>query len=191
MNLYHKKFLESFAAENVIAVFNRYKNAAKEITESWALLEAAKKYVPDLNERLVIVVGDGCSPRTGVLFAYYTKAEVYSIDPEMRMAHWKDHYSKQTAMGFEPKRINVIQLHAEDFSTSSLDKKVLVIWPHSHANMDALKTDKSTNRIDIAMPCCNPIPANWMAKPHICYDDFNVISPKRRIHIWRQELKVV
>ena len=78
MNKYHKRFLNSFTSENVIALFSRYKGAAKEITESWGMLEAAKLVTDKIGEHIVIIAGDGCSPRTGAIFAYFTKADVES-----------------------------------------------------------------------------------------------------------------
>lgn len=79
VNKYHSRFLRTRAAENVLGIFSRFNNAHKEITESWAMLEAAKKHGPPLDENCeVFVVGDGGSPRTGAIFAYYTKARVVS-----------------------------------------------------------------------------------------------------------------
>lgn len=185
MNTYHKRFLETFSAENVIGLFSRYRGAAKEITESWGMLEAAKKYVPNLNESSVIVVGDGCSPRTGALFAYYTKANVISVDPNFNMDHWIDHQEKQTSIGFAPQRLHVFKEKIEDKLWHIYSETVVVVWPHSHANMNAARlTGKYSKRIDIAMPCCVPIPKAWMVKPHIVFDDYHILSPKRTIHVW-------
>jgi len=36
----------------------------------------------------------------------------------------------------------------------------------------------------ISMPCCYPNPEWIMKIPHITYDDSNVLSGKRSIHIW-------
>lgn len=185
MNRYHNRFLSSFTAENVIGLFSRYGGAAKEVTESWAMLEAAKKVIPNIGEYYIIVVGDGCSPRTGALFAYFTKAKVLSIDPNFNLDHWKEHVEKQTAMGFPPQRITLIKDKVENLEVDGLGKPVLVVWPHSHADMNSLKLKNYESRVDIAMPCCTPIPKNWMERPHIFYEDFHVMSPKRGIHCWK------
>jgi len=184
-NYYHRKFLESFASENIIALFSRYKGSSKEITESWAMLEAAKKHVPDIDNKSVIVVGDGCSPRTGALFAYFTKAFVFSIDPQFNLDHWNEHCDKQRKMGFPVQRLRIYKDKLEN-TLFSFHSDIVVVWPHSHADMNvSLKNFCLTgNRWDIAMPCCEPIPSNWMREQHICYEDFNVLSPKRTIHIW-------
>lgn len=184
MNKYHKTFINSFASENIIALFSRYKNAHKEITESMAMLEAAKRFIPNVSECLVVVVGDGASPRTGAVFAYFTKAEVISVDPAFNMAHWEVHYRQQAAMGFPIQRLEVIKDKIEDVPIYCKDKRVLILWPHSHADMDSIKLFDYGQRYDIAMPCCRQIPSNWASLPHIYYEDKNILSPKRSIHIW-------
>ena len=184
MNKYHKRFLNSFTSENVIALFSRYKGAAKEITESWGMLEAAKLVTDKIGEHIVIIAGDGCSPRTGAIFAYFTKADVISIDPNFNMLHWEEHFDKQTKLGYEPQRLKVLKKKIEDVPIDCESKPCLVIWPHSHANMLNTKIYNYSGRIDIAMPCCKPIPAELMKIPHFTYDDYNITSPKRTIHIW-------
>lgn len=185
MNLYHKRFLSSRSAENIVDLFTRYKGAAKEITESWAMLEAAKRFCPNLNGSVVVVVGDGCSPRTGVLFAYLTKAEVHSIDPRFNLDHWTEHVEKQTKIGLPPQRLNLIKAPAKGIWIICAGKPVVVVWTHSHAPMnDGPVPINAGPRIDIAMPCCEPIPQEWMRRAHIVYEDEHVASPKRTIHVW-------
>lgn len=185
MNRYHKRFLESFTSDNVIALFSRYKNSAKEITESWGMLEAAKKFVPNLNDCRVVVVGDGASPRTGAIFAYYTKTNVISIDPCFNIAHWKDFVEKQTNMGFPPQRLYLIKSKVENVNFDCLgNERVVVVWPHSHAPMDKCIIKKVKERYDIALPCCVQIPKKFIEKPHITYVDYNIESPRNTVHIW-------
>lgn len=186
INLYHKRFLESFSAENVIGLFCRYRGAAKEITESWAMLEAANDHVVGIDEHHIIVVGDGCSPRTAALFAYFTKATVTSVDPAFNMAHWIDHVGKQTRSGLPPQRMEIVRDKIADVRPNCGGKPVLVVWPHSHACMNECHPVDCGPRTDIAMPCCVKIPKEWMLKPHITYDDEHVESPHRTVHIWRQ-----
>jgi len=68
INPYVKKFVDSFCSEDIIGLFAKYNNATKEITESMAMLNAAITYIPDVSNKLVIVIGDGRSPRTGRYF---------------------------------------------------------------------------------------------------------------------------
>lgn len=190
VNKYHKQFLESFTGENILPLFARYKGSAKEITESMALLEAGRKYLRDdydmaLKDSVVIVIGDGASPRTGACFAYYTHAEVISIDPNFNMDHWSEFVDKQTKMGYPPQRLQVIKERFEDVHIDCLNKDTLVIWPHSHAPMSLNQLSNYKSRVDIAMPCCMKIPPAWMSIPHIFYTDLEVLSPKNEIHIWK------
>jgi hypothetical protein len=183
MNTYHKRFLNSFSSENVIGLFSRYKNAHKEITESWAMLEAAKSYYPfPHDDTLVVVVGDGASPRTGAIFAYFTKAQVLSIDPAFNMVHWREHCEKQKGMGFPIRNLVVSKDKVENITVET-SKHLLMIWPHSHADMNG-GSFKGKTKTTIAMPCCVKIPDNWMDRHHICYRDSNVLSPQNTIHVW-------
>ena len=185
MNIYVSRFLRSFTCENVISLFSRYNRVEKEISESWAMLEAAKRFCQDVNNCLVIVIGDGASPRTGAIFAYYSRADVISVDPGFNMSHWLEHFQKQTLMGFTPQRLRVVPKKIEDEPIDCCGKPCIVIWPHSHAKMGTEKISGYSSRMDIAMPCCVPIPSRWMQKEHIVFDDVCVLSPKRTIHVWR------
>jgi hypothetical protein len=63
-------------------------------------------------------------------------------------------------------------------------KDVIVVWPHSHASMNVAFINSPKSRMDIVMPCCYPIPNNWMNKIHSCYRDEHVLSPKNIIHVF-------
>lgn len=185
MNPYHKRFINSFASENIIGLFSRYKGAHKEITESWGMFEAAKTHIPNLPEHTTIIVGDGCSPRTGAIFAYYTKTNVISIDPQFNMEHWKQHKKKQLKMGFPIQRLELLKNKIEDIKLT-FETPILIIFPHSHANMTlSLGQLKAPQRCVINMPCCEPIPKEYMQQPHIMYKDYHILSPKNEIHIWK------
>lgn len=189
MNLYHKRFLDSFASENVIGLFSRYRGSHKEVTESWAMMEAANKFVTGINDCKVFVIGDGASPRTGSLFAYFSKADVVSIDPQFNMDHWREHATKQSGMGNPVQRLALFARPVEEMEAFDCKgSKAVVVWPHSHAHMNNFKCHSYSKRIDIAMPCCVKIPANWMIRPHITYDDQHVLSPHRTIHIWEPDI---
>lgn len=183
MNLYHKRFLNSRNSADIMPLFARCKKPHKEITESWAMLEAFKTYVPNFNDWRVLVIGDGIMPRTGILIAYFTKAAVISIDPILDVDGWLRFCEDAEAAGNPVQRLEAYALAAEEYIVPT-SKPVCVIWPHSHADMSALKTPDLLRRIDIAMSCCKPIPRNWLRIPHTAYEDENVLSPKREVRIW-------
>lgn len=185
MNKYLKAFLGTRSCEDVVALFARYGGAAKEITESWGMLEAAYNHAPfRLNDCKVFIVGDGCSPRTGGMFAFYTKATVESIDPNFNMEHWEQFCSRHEKLGNPVQRLKLHKDVIENLTLDGEEKDVLVVWPHSHANMNSLKLVNQANRCDIALPCCEPLPPNWASIPHITYVDRHIASPKNCVHIF-------
>jgi len=185
MNYYHKKFLSSLSSADVLPLFTRYKGSAKEITESWGMLEAASVNFPNLKDYFIIVVGDGCSPRTGSLFAYFTKAEVLSIDPNFNENHWEEFIRKQKAIGQEVQRLTVVKNKVENMAIDCMGRKTIIVWPHSHADMRNVILFNCLERNDIAMPCCIPIPKMFLSQPHLHYVDYNIESEKRNVHIWK------
>lgn len=183
-NKYHTRFLESYSAENLVALFSRYKKSAKEVTESYAMVVAYREYLTR-NDTVCVVVGDGGSPRTGAFLAYYTNAKVISIDPNMNMTHWAEHKNKQAKMGFPVKNLTVVQGNVEDFSIQLKEHQhCCLVYPHSHADMRRIQVVGTKSVSCISMPCCVPIPDTLMRIPHVTYSDQHVISPKRVIHIW-------
>lgn len=184
-NEYHKKFFESFSSENIIGLFSRYSRSSKEITESWSMLEAVKKYIPGgVDEKLVIVVGDGASPRTASILAYHTRARVYSVDPALNLDHWHEHCRKQEAIGFPVQRIAVFKQNVEDCEWDCFGKDVVFIFPHSHAPMNMIRARNVRKMYMIALPCCKKIPMEILRIPHISYADVNILSPKNIVHIF-------
>ena len=182
MNKYIERFISTRSCEDVVGLFSCCNNTKKEITESWAMLEAAKKYTEDLSKMFVLVIGDGVLPRTGALFAYYTKATVLSIDPIMNIRKfmaWKN------AKNLEPKNLFVKDAKVEDTPVALNGSDVLVIWPHSHAPMGKERISNHGRRIDIAMPCCVNIPSGFMRREHLVYEDVHVLSPKNKVHVWK------
>lgn len=184
MNKYIRQFFRMSSADNLTPLFSGSKRSAKEITESLAMQDAAIRFHKyPFEETTVIVVGDGSLPRTGAIFAYTTKANVTSVDPELNNAKWETHKLQQAAMGYPIQRLEVIKNYIENLEFDLADKHCIVVWPHSHADMNHTRITAKT-RMDIAMPCCQRIPDNWEARPHISYRDFCVSSPKNKVYIW-------
>jgi hypothetical protein len=116
--------------------------------------------------------------------AYYTKANVISVDPIHNAEHWAEHCDKQTKMGFPPQRLIVFKTKIESIPINCDGKQAVVLWPHSHATMGIENIFNYTKRIDIAIPCCVPPPQKWLNTPHLTYEDVNILSPKRTVHVW-------
>jgi len=184
VNAYHSKFLNSYSAENIVGIFSRYKGSSKEITESWGMLEALCRKTKIHEDQLVIVVGDGSSPRTAALVSYFTRAEVISVDPAMNMDHWEEHKKKQSDMGFPVRRMIVLKARIEDLEIYAEGRPCTVIFPHSHANMLRVRLVDPGVIDYISMPCCKKIHPVLMELEHSIYTDQNILSPKNEIHLW-------
>ena len=154
-----------------IATLNVYPNG-KEITESAAAFWAAWKYLdfdigdPDVH---LVAVGDGRTPRTGVMFAFRTRWSCISIDPMLKPV-------------YGVKRLTCITSRVEDIDYEF--DNVIIAAVHSHAQMpEILKHIRGkTRRAMIAIPCCvayNHIP------PDKEYIDHAIWSPRNTVKIWR------
>lgn len=176
------RYVNRFISLNSLEEFGRYGlfPNVKEVTESFGMYNAVTSYVcgTDANINVknddvrVFVVGDGVTPRTAGLFAFMTKWDCYSIDPQMRD---KD-YS-------EIKRLLVYRQKIEDsVYIPKHGKYHIILLPHSHADIqvsyDKLKNDRTWI---ITMPCCVHHELNI---PCIEYKDPHVASPKNLIKVY-------
>ncbi|MCA9333531.1 hypothetical protein KC963_00625 [Candidatus Saccharibacteria bacterium] len=190
---------------------------AKEITESYAALNAFYKHFNlryKEDDVLILVVGDGAQPRTGVTFAFNTPHIVVSIDPAMMKndLYNAGRYWNATAQplrnvngGFiDVERLKLFPSTLWEWAFglpkygNNLDNhmglmgtpKIIVVGVHDHApphDIDMLK-EKCGHLIKgiIQMPCC--FPNNWTdvwGKPDIEYEDWGIHSPHRTMNIWR------
>lgn len=186
MNTYIKHFLNTKASSQVLPLFNKGKNVCKELTESWGCLEAAKKYCKDLSDCIVYVIGDGSTPRTAALFAFYTGAQCFSVDPALNLPFYNMWVEKE-----RPQRLSIMKKKIEEIGPQECNnKRLLVIWPHSHAPMkESLGLFINyESRTDIILPCCVQIPHSFMKYPHIIYADNYILSPKNYMHIIQENL---
>lgn len=145
---------------------------AKEITESFACFEAALNYLPyDSTDNITaICIGDGHTPRTAAMFAFRTKWNCISIDPEMK----KINYNIQ--------RLQTKRAYIEDV-VLEFDHPVVIIQCHSHAKLsDCLANISAPVRSVVAMPCC--VKQYCDIDPITEYEDEWVWSPCNRIKIW-------
>lgn len=158
---------------------------AKEVTESWAMLEAVVKILKidstinrNSEETLVIVVGDGHKPRTAALIAFMSKFHCISVDPLMNFNREKD-----------VNRLQVIKERIEDiFIETEKYKNVIILMPHSHAKLEDVEKgiQKHPKTWIVTMPCCVPhnFPSNCIE-----YQDNFILSPKNHIKIWNNYMK--
>ena len=152
---------------------------AKEITESFGAYEAVWRYLdvdrndPDVH---VYCVGDGTTPRTGATFAYRSRWTVESIDPAMG---WKLKWA-----GI--KRLRVQPYKVEQLGLAPRPRRSIIVAVHSHANLQAcVRILRGEHQTDVvAMECCVPLALH--RRPDVEYEDPKILSPKRKIAIWRR-----
>ena len=165
---------------------------AKEVTETFGAFHAVKQYLPHIRQGdpkvSVIVVGDGHSPRTGLLFALSSAWDVYSVDPAMRLKYRGLH-----------DRLMLANMKIEDVVgwSSLVDRRVLIVAVHSHAELKhAITKVRGCAGMDVvSIPCCVP---QWVpyldpggeqtavpVPPTVEYEDPAILSPERRVKVWR------
>lgn len=152
----------------------------KEITESMGAYNAVRRVLRwDLSDRTIscFVVGDGCTPRTGALFAFRSAWQVTSIDPALKGA-----WNKIDRLTVIPKRI-------EDAGPFNVDGDALIVAVHSHAELQpCLDRIRARGTLAVvALPCCVDLQIPGVA-PSKVYDDLAVWSPKREVRVWANVL---
>ncbi len=175
------------------------KRSAKEVTESFGLLENARDAFGDLRDWVIISVGDGKRPRTGSAFRFATKAHwVHSIDPETDVT-W---FEKTLPEKFDvrPRSFSVHKNFAHELrgAINCEGKKTLVIQCHSHAaTREALDVAFNYASLSlIEMPCCKKLDTRLFDKALVkeagleTYSDGQILSGKNQIYIWRDASKI-
>lgn len=171
---YLNEFFSLKAAPDISATY-AFPNA-KEITESFAAYNAARKYLKsnfNLSDDSIslIAVGDGASPRTAITFAFRSKWKCYSVDPKLKLA---SRYTRIDRLKLYPNKI-------EDFKLTC--DKAVIIAVHSHAKLsDAINSITANKKAVIAIPCCKEQVLNQ--DPDHIYLDWGIHSPERIIKIW-------
>lgn len=160
----------------------------KEITESFGAYHAFRKYVISDQKELgdastvVVVVGDGNTPRTGAVFAYRSAFTVISVDPRLKTT---DTDVKRLVL-FKDKIEN------KDFSyLRGTYNNIVLVNVHSHAKLhDSIKSVEKMFHTGckfsiINIPCClSPGQGDLSrADKDIEYEDWGITSPKRTVQI--------
>lgn len=178
------RYLQRFFSLNSLEEMARYKlfPNIKEITESMSMFCCVMNVIPkllpegswerSLEKSHVVVCGDGHTPRTAGLFAFLTKAECYSIDPQMRE---KDYSGIR--------RLDVRRDIIENFKLKIPDDEVVyILMPHSHAPIqETWDSVTAKNKWLITMPCCRH---DKLDRPFLSLKDPYNISKKNTLEIY-------
>ena len=174
-NRYIDEFLRLGCAPELIEL--KLFPTAKEITESMAAFQAVINYIPEISLKdpdiNLISIGDGVSPRTSGLFAFRSKLNCVSVDPQLRV----EKYSGLI------KRVSLIKTRAENLNIEC--DTAIIVAVHSHANLEKSAAKiKAKRKFVIAIPCCKP-QLMGAINPTIVYVDDGIHSPCRAIYIWK------
>jgi len=178
---YMDEFIQQYKSAADMLILGIYPDA-KEITESFGAFNAVRtklKKLYDLNDPHVnlISVGDGRTPRTAALFAFKTKWNCISVDPNLnqeKIPLWESKIDRLTCF---PHKV-------EDLWEEITYDKVVIVAVHSHAPLEAiLSSIKAKQRSLISIPCC--IPHNYNKTKCIEYTDAGINSPKNLVKVWK------
>jgi hypothetical protein len=169
--------LASKCAPDLLAL-RLYPNV-KEWTESAGAYHAVQRHlVPhgwDLSDGSIhaVCVGDGCTPRTGGLFAFRSGWSVHSVDPKIRQ---RDVYRRVDRLEVVPSRVQDWRLSAE---------RVVVLAVHAHVGLpESLASIEANEVAVVAIPCCEPL--TLPQPPDIVYRDHGILSPQNSVRVWRR-----
>jgi hypothetical protein len=155
---------------------------AKEITESFGAFNAVRtklKKLHDLNDPKVtlISVGDGRTPRTATLFAFKTKWQCISVDPNLNQ-------DKIPLWESKIERLHCVSLKVEDLEWPVLKGPVIIVAVHSHAPLQQILNHiKATQRSLVVIPCC--VKYDYNKTKCIEYTDAGINSPKNLVKVWK------
>ena len=187
---YIDEFIRLKCAPDLLAA-RIYPNA-KEITESMAAFDAARKAVGAEalgdKEWLMVDVGCGSTPRNAALFAFRTNWMCLAVDPQLRLSRYP-----------EIDRMHCHKLQIEQMVPHVLFRKptkIMAVAVHAHVRLPAImdmlaKVGRSLlekNRpmlkrvVLVAIPCC--IEQILPEEPKKQIVDWGIWSPKRTVKVW-------
>jgi hypothetical protein len=180
---YVDQLLSSRCREELI--MNRVFPNAKEVTESFAAVDAARRWAAvgfDDDDVTAVVVGDGSTPRTAATLALRTRWRCLSVDPALRpdrVAEW-------------PLPIRRLELRSQRVQAldEPIDGRCIVLAVHAHVELQ--KAVAAVERCGgdvvaaVAICCCgyrHDLTGYDLAAD---FEDWGIWSPERRVRVWTQ-----
>ncbi|CAM9333476.1 unnamed protein product, partial [Ectocarpus fasciculatus] len=162
---------------------NKY---AKELSEAMAMCDAVQRAVKmirhtaaeDFSKVRVFVLGDGVKPLCAACLCLHFPDtwEYHSIDPLMDAVGVGPYFGRF----FQHKCLS------QDFSIPPLEESVeisIVVACHSHAPLSEFLSRMQRPVIVVTMPCCADY-SKVESEPMLSFDDFEVYSAMRKVHIY-------
>jgi len=196
-------------------VQRRVFRSAKDISESVAAIQGAVTVLDKESDVLCLCIGDGNTPRTAVLAAYWKKWTCVSIDPNLE-SQWmgrepqgvqgltgvkttmEDYLERleQDRSGHQDEPLACQPVGADIHDTSASKPITLILLcVHSHVRFQKGNTvhrihhlhDKPTCTILVSIPCCPTFRHvhDLGRPPDRSYEDDGIFSARRAVHIWK------
>lgn len=162
---------------------NKY---AKEVSEAMAMSDAVERAIKIVHHKNahsfenaeVFVLGDGVRPLCAACLCLQLPSSwrFHSIDPLLQpidVGPYQDRFFQHRCL-------------SEDFiiPTKSIDTLYIVVACHSHAPLDEFIYRTPRPVLVVSMPCCADYSNISDEMPLLSFDDFEVYSPKRKVHIY-------
>lgn len=177
----HHNYLDSLIRKNcfpeLIDLFGRAHAPAKELTESYSAYRALRPW-RQLDDVVVIHIGDGAHSRTGAMFAFLTKHHNISVDPICNMNVCTD-----WALKYKVERFNFLKLPWQDCDFRKLvcGRKCLITFVHAHVNTsEVLKVFDGINWMAAFICGCCDSGRQLDSVPGKEHTDWGILSPERR-----------
>lgn len=171
----------------ILKIFSKSPQSAKELTESYAAYENLRHVLGDLpidDNTVYLHVGDGTYPRTATMFAYLLGGggQHISIDPELNIDWVNENLSNV-------KGVTCIKSMIEDVNLDILENKnIILVLVHSHVNTQVVMNQiiQKANLIAVYVnPCCDP--KTQLLKDVEVQEDWGILSDERQFQVWVKE----
>lgn len=188
-NRYIDEFIRDSRAPDMLR-WKLFPNA-KEITESFSIYAIVRDVLGlDLADPTIamLCVGDGRVPRTAATFALRSAWTCFSVDPAMKV-RWGASFGLSTTIiprlhAYRAKVLDVGGWYPDERHVRAFSQCV-VVAVHSHASLRASVrvAQLLAPRVSVvSMPCCFK---DDMDNADLIYDDMGVLSPHRRVYVWK------
>jgi hypothetical protein len=161
-------------------------NYAKEISEAMAMVDAVERAIKfslkcspeSLSDAIVYVLGDGKQPlcASSLCLHFPNSWSYFSIDPILNpidVSSYSDRFFQHPVRSQEfiiPSSHDSNRLH-------------IIVACHSHAPLSEFWHRVPQPKLAVVMPCCADY-SDLYQDAVLCFEDFEVYSAKRRIHIY-------
>lgn len=161
---------------------------SKELSESLAMVNAviraghvANIPIEKMANVRVFAVADGVAPFSAAALGLSMPDtwEYWSIDPVLDF--------DSSSLGSFSERFHMAPHRSQDFDIPlkrSVNEMSIVIACHSHAPLQEFYNRIPSPKIAVVMPCCGKTWSSLVETPIDVYDDFEVLSPRRKIYLY-------